>query len=158
MNAIGTSRLYRPDPNSIGVSEDWGGARATATRTHDALVVSVCGEVDAGNAARLADYLERHAAVAGSLVVDTSAVDFYGASSLAVLHRLDRCCVRGGVGWRLVAGPALRRVMRFCGSTDLPCAEDVGSALRQLQFALRVSRQLTARPSPPTSARRRALT
>ncbi len=132
MTPIGTCRLYRPDPTSIGVGEQWGMARITATRTHDSLVVSVLGEVDASNAARLADYVERHAAVVGSLVVDTSAVDFYGASALAVLHRVDRCCARGGVGWRLVAGPALRRVMRVCGPTDLPLAENVVSALYQL--------------------------
>ncbi|TPG35664.1 STAS domain-containing protein [Mycolicibacterium hodleri] len=132
MNAIGTIRLYRPDPTSIGVSEEWGGASVTATHTQGALVVSIRGEVDASNAARLGDYLERHAAVAGSLVVDTSAVDFYGASALAVLHRVDRCCARGGVGWRLVAGPALGRVMRVGGAADLPRAESVGAALRQL--------------------------
>lgn len=103
-----------------------------ATRMRDSLVVSVHGEVDAGNSARLADYVERHAAIAGSLVVDTSAVEFFGASALAVLHRVDRCCIRGGVGWRLVAGPAVRRVMRVCGTTDLPQAENVETALRHL--------------------------
>lgn len=132
MTPIGTCRLYRPDPTSIGVHERWGGASVMATRTRDSLVVSVHGEVDAGNSARLADYVERHAAIAGSLVVDTSAVEFFGASALAVLHRVDRCCIRGGVGWRLVAGPAVRRVMRVCGTTDLPQAENVETALRHL--------------------------
>ena len=132
MAPIGTRRLYRPDPTSVGVHEHWGGASAKATRTADAVVVSVHGEVDAANCARLADYLERHAAIAGSLVVDTSAVDFFAASSLAVLHRVDSCCTRGGMTWRLIAGPAVGRVMRLCGPDDLPRAENVETALRQL--------------------------
>jgi anti-anti-sigma factor len=132
MTPIGTCRLYRPDPASIGIAEKWGKAGATAALTSAALVVSVRGEVDASNAGRLADYVERHAAVTGAVVVDTSAVDFFGAPAMGALHRVDRCCAGGGVGWRLVAGPALKRVMRACGTTDLPQAESVASALRQL--------------------------
>ncbi|MBJ7338733.1 STAS domain-containing protein [Mycolicibacterium sp.] len=133
MTPIGTCRLYRPDPTSVGVHEQWSGASADAERTHDdVLVVSIHGEVDAGNCARLADYLERHAAISGSLIVDTSAVVFFAASALAVLHRVDRSCTRGGTAWRLVAGPAVRRVMRVCGTADLPQVENVENALRQL--------------------------
>jgi anti-anti-sigma factor len=131
MTSIGTCRLYRPDPSSIGVGEQWGKASVTAALM-PAVVVSVRGEVDASNAARLADYVERHVAIAEALVVDTTAVDFFGAPALAALHRVDRCCAVSGVSWRLVAGPALRRVLRACGSTELLQAENVASALRQL--------------------------
>lgn len=131
MTSIGTCRLYRPDPTSIGVGEQWGKASVTAALM-PAVVVSVHGEVDASNATRVADYVERHAAIAEALVVDTTAVDFFGAPALAALHRVDRCCAVSGVSWRLVAGPALRRVMRACDSTDLPQAANVQSALRQL--------------------------
>jgi anti-anti-sigma factor len=135
MTTIGTCRLYRPDPTSIGVDEQWGKASVTAARTTESLVLSVHGEVDASNCARLADYVERHAAVAGTLVVDTSAVDFFGAPALAVLHRVDHRCAGSGVRWRLVAGPALRRVMRACGTTGLPQADNVPSALHELGSA-----------------------
>ncbi|MCW2554694.1 MAG: hypothetical protein JWR78_4475 [Mycobacterium sp.] len=132
MTPIGTCRLYRPDPTSIGVGEKWGKASVTADLTPTSLVVSVRGEVDASNAGRLADYIERHAAIAGVLVVDTSAVDFFGAPALAALHRVDHCRAGSMLGWRLVAGPALKRVMRASGTTDLPQADSVDSALRQL--------------------------
>jgi anti-anti-sigma factor len=138
MAPIGTCRLYRPDPTSIGRGEQWGRAGVTAVRMADSLILSVHGEVDASNAGRLADYVERHAAVAGTLVVDTSAVDFFGTPALAALHRVDGCCAASGVRWRLVEGPALRRVTRVCGVTDLPRAENVPSALRQLE-SLRAS-------------------
>jgi anti-anti-sigma factor len=135
MTTIGTCRRYRPDPTSIGVDEQWGLASVTAAGTSQSLVLSVRGEVDASNAARLADYVERHAAVAGTLVVDASAVDFFGATALAVLHRVDHCCEVNGVRWRLVAGPALRRVMRACGTTGLPQADNVPTALHELGAA-----------------------
>jgi anti-anti-sigma factor len=131
MTPIGTCRLYRPDPTSIGVDERWGKATVTAT-LEPAVVVSVRGEVDGSNAARLANYIERHVAIAAALVVDTSAVDFFGTPALAVLHKVDRCCAASGVSWRLVVGPALRRVMRVCGTRDLPEAQNLESALRQL--------------------------
>lgn len=135
MTPIGTSRLYRPDPSTIGLSEQWGLAAVTATATAGSLVISVHGELDASNATRLADYVERHVAVSETLVVDTTACDFFGAPALAALHRVDRCCRASGVRWRLVVGPALRRVMRACGTDDLPQAESVASALQQLASA-----------------------
>lgn len=135
MTTVGTCRLYRPDPTSIGIDEQWGRAGVTAARTPESVVLCVHGEVDASNAARLADYVERHVAVAGTLVLDTSAVDFFGAPALAVLHRVDHGCDRNGVRWRLVAGPALRRVMRACGTTGLPQSDNVPSALHELGSA-----------------------
>ena len=131
MTPIGTCRLYRPDPTSIGVGEQWGRARATVT-LGPVVVVSVGGEVDASNAMRLAMYLERHVAIAESIVVDTTDVDFFGAPALAALHRVDRCCAAIGISWRLIAGPAVKRVSRVCDSTDLPWADDMTSALGQL--------------------------
>jgi anti-anti-sigma factor len=132
MTITGTCRVYRPDPTSVGVGEQWARASVAVARAPESLVVSVAGEIDASNAGRLADYVERHAAIAGSLVVDTSGVDFFGAPALAALHRVDHCCEAGDVDWRLVAGPAVKRALRACGTTDLPLADDVTSALRLL--------------------------
>lgn len=131
MTPIGTCRLYRPDPTSIGIGEQWGKASVTA-ELEPAVIVSVRGEVDASNATRLANYVERHVGIAAALVIDTSAVDFFGTPALAVLHKVDRCCAARGVGWRLVVGPALRRVMRVCGTTDLPESANLTLALLQL--------------------------
>lgn len=131
MTPIGTCRIFRPDPKSIGVGERWGGASASVA-LDPAVVVTIVGEVDASNASRLAGYLERHVAIAQALVVDAIAVDFFGAPAMAALHGVDRCCTAVGISWRLVAGPAVRRVMRVCDSTDLPRAETVELAFREL--------------------------
>ncbi|MCV7419211.1 STAS domain-containing protein [Mycobacterium yunnanensis] len=134
MTPIGTRRVYRPDPRSIGVSEQWGPASASVA-LEPAVVVSILGEVDASNAGRLAGYLERHVAIATALVVDATAVDFFGAPAMAALHGVDRCCAALGIRWRLVPGPAVRRVLRVCASTDLPRAETVRLALVELGVA-----------------------
>jgi anti-anti-sigma factor len=129
---IGTCRLYRPDPTSIGVGEQWGRASVDAAPTKDSLVVRLHGQIDASNAGHVAGYVERHAAVANALVVDTSAVDFFGTPALAALRKVDLCCAASGVDWRLVVGPAVRRALRVCGSDDLPLADSVATALRHL--------------------------
>ena len=131
MTPIGTCRVYRPDPQSIGISELWGRASASVA-LEPAVVVTIRGDVDASNASRLADYLERHVAIAQALVVDAVAVDFFGAPVMATLHGVDRCCAAVGISWRLVAGPAVRRVMRVCDSTDLPRSESVELAFNEL--------------------------
>ncbi|GAB7068392.1 STAS domain-containing protein [Mycobacterium hodleri] len=131
MTPIGTCRIFRPDPQSIGIGERWGRASASVA-LEPAVVVTIVGEVDASNASRLAGYLERHVAIAQALVVDAIAVDFFGAPAMAALHGVDRCCAAVGISWRLVAGPAVRRVMRVCDSTDLPRAETVHLAFREL--------------------------
>ena len=131
MAPIGTCRVYRPDPKSIGIGEQWGRASASVV-LEPAVVVTIRGDVDASNVNRLAGYLERHVAIAEALVVDAIAVDFFGAPAMAALHAVDRCCAAVGISWRLVAGPAVRRVMRVCDSTDLPRAETVELAFREL--------------------------
>ncbi len=135
MPLIGTCRLYRPDPTSIGVGEQWGRAGVDAAPTEHSLVVRLHGQIDASNAGHVARYVERHAAVTNALVVDTSAVDFFGTPALAALRKVDLCCAGSGVDWRLVVGPAVRRVLRVCGSDDLPLADSVATALRHLHVS-----------------------
>jgi anti-anti-sigma factor len=127
---IGTCRVYRPDPTHVGEVEQWGRAAASARVAANLVVVSVRGEVDASNGIAFAGYVERHGAIAGTLVLDLSEVDFFGAAGLTALRRIDLCCDR--IGWKLVASPAVRHALRACHAEDLPQAESVASALRLL--------------------------
>lgn len=120
MNDSGTCRRYRPDPLQVRVTECWGRADARADLTANTLVLTVRGEIDATNGAQLADYVERHAALAPSLVVDTRGVDFFGTAGVAALRRIDHRLGRSGVRWSLVVGAAVRKVLRVCGAEDLP--------------------------------------
>ncbi|MET0475150.1 MAG: STAS domain-containing protein [Mycobacterium sp.] len=126
MALIGTSRLYRPDPARAGLDERWGRATAKATMSTDPVVVSVRGEIDASNGVALASYVERHAGIATTLILDLSAVEFFGTAGLTALRRIDLCCDR--IGWMLVPSPAVRRALRACRAEDLPQTESVASA------------------------------
>jgi anti-anti-sigma factor len=130
MAPMGTCRIYRPDPGHVGEAERWGRASASATASANLVVVSVRGEVDASNGIDLASYVERHAAIAGTLVLDLSAVDFFGTAGLTALRRIDLCCDR--IRWKLVASSAVLRLLRVCQADDLPQTKSVASALRQL--------------------------
>lgn len=127
MAPMATSRLYRPDPARLHPREQWGRAEASATSTTDPVVVAVRGEIDASNGTAMAGYVERHAGIATTLVLDLSAVEFFGTAGLTALRRIDLCCDR--IGWTLVASPAVRRVLRVCHAEDLPQSESVALAL-----------------------------
>jgi anti-anti-sigma factor len=130
MSPSGTCRLYRPDPTRVGVAERLHRAEVSATMSANSVIVSVRGDIDARNGTELAGYVERHAGIAGSLVLDLSAVPFFGTAGLTALRRIDLCCDR--IHWTLVPSTAVRRLLRACHAQDLPQATSVAAALRRL--------------------------
>lgn len=120
MTDIVTSRRFRSDPASIAQEESWGRASAEAALIRDTIIVTVYGEIDATNAAHFAAYVERRGAVASRLYLDLRDVDFFGIAGLTALRRLEHRFEMAGAPWRLVAGPAVRKVLRICNATDLP--------------------------------------
>jgi anti-anti-sigma factor len=93
-------------------------------------VVAISGEIDASNGVALAGYVERHAGIAATLILDLSAVEFFGTAGLTALRRIDLCCDR--IGWMLVPSPAVRRALRACHADDLPQTESVATAVAAL--------------------------
>jgi anti-anti-sigma factor len=130
MAPMGTSRLYRPDPTRVGLDECWGRATASVTTATDPVVVAISGEIDASNGVALAGYVERHAGIAATLILDLSEVEFFGTAGLTALRRIDLCCDR--IGWMLVPSPAVRRALRACHADDLPQTESVATAVAAL--------------------------
>ena len=130
MSPSGTTRLYRPDPSQAIADAMWSRASASVSRLARSVVVTVRGEVDAGNGAALAGYVERNAGVAATLILDLRGVDFFGTAGLTALRRVDLCCER--IRWVLVASPAVKRVLRVCHADDLPQADSVATAVRAL--------------------------
>lgn len=115
-----TSRRYRPDPAAIARPEAWGRADARAELVHDTIVITVAGEIDASNAGHLAAYIEHRGAVASRLYVDLRDVEFFGTAGLAALRRVECHFESIAAPWRLVVGPAVRKVLRICRAGDLP--------------------------------------
>ena len=140
MIAIGTCRVLRPDPQSLDRCEQHHRAIFSACHLSDtAVLVAVSGEVDATNNRALAGYVERQVAGSSRLVLDLTAIEFFGAAGFAALHNVNVICTRYGVSWALVVGPHLRRFLRICDPDGVLPVEDsaadhVDTGLRDRQF------------------------
>ncbi|MCV7302810.1 STAS domain-containing protein [Mycobacterium barrassiae] len=112
---ISTSRVFRPDPESVGKREVH--HRATFTAHSDApstVTVTVEGEVDASNSRELAGYVQRHIAGTTHLIVDLRLVDFLGTAGFAALHNINVICCGADSTWVLQAGRRVRRLLEIC--------------------------------------------
>lgn len=120
MTDFETSRCYRLDPETVERPQSWKHAHARADLERDAIIVTVTGEIDATNAAQLAAYIEQRGAVATKLYLDLRDVTFFGTAGLAALRRLEHLFELMGTPWRLLVGPAVRKVLRICDASSLP--------------------------------------
>jgi anti-anti-sigma factor len=120
MTSFETSRRYRLDPATVERPETWRRASAQTELVSNAVVITVAGEIDATNSTPLASYIEQRGAVAGRLYLDLRDVTFFATAGLAVLRRLEHQFELIGTRWHLLAGPAVRKVLRICDAGDLP--------------------------------------
>lgn len=122
MSAVGTCRVFRPDPRSFDRSEDHGRATFCASHRQGATVhVTVDGEVDATNSRALAAYVEGQIAGTRRLLIDLRLVDFFGTAGFAALHYINVICARNGLDWQLHCGRQVRRLLAICDpANDLP--------------------------------------
>ncbi|MCW2687566.1 MAG: hypothetical protein JWR37_2456 [Mycobacterium sp.] len=102
--------------------------------TRSLIVVSAHGEIDAANACILTEYVLANVMRCRGLVLDLSAVGFFGTEGFSDLHRVSVCCAHAGIGWAVVPGVAVWRLLRICDPHGtLPAADSVGAALTSLQ-------------------------
>lgn len=112
---ISTSRVFRPDPESIGRREEHHRGVFTAHRDAPSTVtVVVEGEVDASNSRELAGYVQRHIAGSTHVVLDLRLVDFLGTAGFAALHNINVVCSGSEATWVLQAGRQVRRLLEIC--------------------------------------------
>lgn len=112
---ISTSRVFRPDPESIGKRETHHRGVFTAHRDGPSTVVIVVeGEIDASNSREFAGYVQRHVAGCAHVVVDLRLVDFVGTAGFAALHNIDVICCGSDATWVLQAGKQVRRLLAIC--------------------------------------------
>jgi anti-anti-sigma factor len=105
-------------------------ARFTAHWVPSAVVITADGELDAANALQLADYAQRCAAYAKSLILDLSGLEFFGTAGFSALHTINVRCVKADVHWTLVPSCAVSRLLRICDPDGvLPTAESAGAVL-----------------------------
>lgn len=112
---ISTSRVFRPDPESIGRREQHHRGVFSAHRDAPSTVtVVVEGEIDASNSRELAGYVQRHLAGSTHVVLDLRLVDFLGTAGFAALHNINVICCGSEATWVLQAGRQVRRLLEIC--------------------------------------------
>jgi anti-anti-sigma factor len=97
-------------------------------------IVSAHGDIDASNSSTLTDYALVNAVRCRGLILDLSGLEFFGTEGFSVLHRVSVRCARADIGWMVVTGAAVSRVLRICDPHgSLPTVDTVCAALANLQ-------------------------
>jgi anti-anti-sigma factor len=97
-------------------------------------VVSAHGHIDASNADTLTEYTLGHLMRCRGLILDLRDLDFFGTEGFSALHRVSVCCARTGIGWAVVSGEAVSRVLRIVDPQGLlPAASTVEAAMATVQ-------------------------
>jgi anti-anti-sigma factor len=97
-------------------------------------IVSAHGDIDGSNASALTDYALVNAMRCRGLVLDLSDLKFFGTEGFSALHRVSVRCARADIGWIVVPGVAVSRVLRICDPHgSLPTVDTVAAALANLQ-------------------------
>ena len=94
------------------------------------VVITAHGELDASNANQLADYVQRCAAHAKSVILNLGDVEFFGTAGFSALHTINVRCAGANVRWAVVPSKAVSRLLRICDPDNaLPLAESVLDSL-----------------------------
>jgi anti-anti-sigma factor len=123
---------------------DCNGAQIRAHCRHLATVVTIRGEIDAGNVDRASEYIRRFILANSPVVLDMSDVSHFAAAGIALLSTFDDECRAAGVEWTLVASPPVLDLLDQCGQDEalFPVRYSVQEALRDLANAIVIRRQL----------------
>jgi anti-anti-sigma factor len=93
-------------------------------------VIRAHGGIDASNADALTEYTQEHLKRCRGLILDLRELDFFGTEGFSALHRVSVCCARAGIGWAVVPGGAVSRLLRICDPHALlPAAGTVEAAM-----------------------------
>jgi anti-anti-sigma factor len=116
----GTNAAFPPpawENRSARFSAEWDAAR---------VVITAHGELDASNAAQLADYFDLCIAHSTPLVLDLSGLKFFGTDGFSALHLINVKCAGANLRWAVVPSHGVTRLLRICDPDHtLPLIESV---------------------------------
>jgi anti-anti-sigma factor len=122
---------------------DCDGAKIRAQCRHLATVVTIGGEIDEMNAARIAQYTSRFVLAEKPLVLDLSGVSTFSTQSVSLLQAVDEGCRTAGVEWSLIASQSVVRVLRTVDDrSSFPTADSVAEALHHFAEVIVARRHL----------------
>jgi anti-anti-sigma factor len=97
-------------------------------------IVSAYGAIDASNAGTLTDYALANTVRCRGLILDLSDLEFFGTEGFSALHRVSVRCAHAEIGWMVVPGAAVARLLQMCDPDgSLPTVYTVDAALATLQ-------------------------
>jgi anti-anti-sigma factor len=97
-------------------------------------IVSAYGDIDASNAHALLHYALVNATRCRGLILDLRGLEFIGTEGFSALHRFSIRCARAEIGWMLLPGAAVSRLLRICDPHGLlPTVDTVAAALANLE-------------------------
>ena len=124
-------------PDGGILSQPWQGhsTRLTSRRLRSSVaVIRAHGHIDASNADTLSEYTLGHLMRCRGLILDLRDLNFFGTEGFSALHRVSVCCARAGIGWTVVSGEAVSRVLRISDPQGLlPAARTVEAAMATIQ-------------------------
>jgi anti-anti-sigma factor len=96
-------------------------------------IVSAYGDIDGTSANTLTDYALARVMRCRGIILDLSGLEFFGTEGFSALHRFSVCCAQVGMGWVVVPGAAVSRLLRICDPHgSLPAVDTIDAALANL--------------------------
>jgi len=144
--AVGTVRIYSPDPSIVDAHRQCGKATFSVRRLSPSRhAVAVVGDIDAQNGRSLGRFVEEHTGISRQLVLDLRAVDFAGTQAFTALYYISVHCARNDVDWIIVGSHPVRRLLSICDPDgELPLVDDLTAGLAHLQRSARCHQAVRA--------------
>lgn len=121
---------------------DFKGARPYVYARSMGTVLRIDGEIDASNADNVALAIRRFARLKTPLILDLSHLDFLSVDGFRALLVLNHEHQQARVHCSVVAGAAMRPLLRIVNEHGLPVFGSVAEALQLIEAIVRSRRQL----------------
>ena len=97
------------------------------------MLIGVRGDIDATNRHAFGRFVHHHTRVSKQLILDLTAVDFFGSQGFTALYYASVQCARRDVDWMIAASPTVLRILRVCDPDgELPVVGALSGALARL--------------------------
>lgn len=101
--------------------------------TDGRMLIGVQGDIDATNRHALGRFVHHHTRFSKQLILDLTAVDFFGSQGFTALYYVSVQCARLDVDWMIVGSRAVLRILRICDpDAELPVVGDFSAAQGRL--------------------------
>ncbi|ORV65542.1 STAS domain-containing protein [Mycobacterium gastri] len=142
MTALGA--ISPPEQPRCRYVVDYSGARLYVYARSTATIMRIDGEIDASNAERIAHEIRRFARVKAPLILDLSHLDFLSVDGFRALLVLNGEHHKASLRCSVIAGPAMRPLLRIVINHGLPVADSIAEALQLIEDVISSRRQFLA--------------